>query len=268
MLAVPGQPIPTSGVANLRDLGGWGSADGRVVAAGKVFRSAMLGRATPEDLQRLTDLRIGTVVDLRTASERIERPDLLPDGVVTVVADVLADYAQATPATLEKVLVDPPAATEFLANGKAEELLGDAYRAIVSLDSALAGYRQLFGHMLADAGHALLFHCTTGKDRTGWGAAALLLLLGVDLEDVRAEYLLTNDQLLPALGPVFDSFAAAGGDPGVLLPVFGVRAAYLDTALDELAVRFGSIEEYFATGLGIDHAEQETLRRRLLVEAA
>ena len=48
------------------------------------------------------------------------------------------------------------------------------------------------------------------------------MLLGVSDDDVMAEYLLTNDLLLPALQPVFDQFRDAGGDPTVLVPVFGV----------------------------------------------
>ena len=63
----------------------------------------------------------------------------------------------------------------------------------------------------------------------------------------------------------------------VLAPLYSVGMAFAVGLVIGLSVivgekqihgRFGSIEEYFATGLGIDHAEQETLRRRLLVEAA
>ena len=86
------------------------------------------------------------------------------------------------------------------------------------------------------------------------------MILGVHLDDVRRDYLLTNDELVPALKPVFDGFAAAGGDSDLLLPVLGVRAAYLDTALHEMRSRFGSIEGYFAGGLGIDDAGQRALR--------
>ena len=65
---------------------------------------------------------------------------------------------------------------------------------------------------------------------------------------------------------MFDRFAAGGGDPDVLLPVFGVREAYLRTAWDALDTTYGSIEEYFAKGLGIDTAAQDRLRQALLVD--
>jgi protein-tyrosine phosphatase len=44
------------------------------------------------------------------------------------------------------------------------------------------------------------------------------------------------------------------------VPVFGVDPAYLRAALDEVGARFGSIEGYFAAGLGLDAATIDALR--------
>jgi protein-tyrosine phosphatase len=109
-----------------------------------------------------------------------------------------------------------------------------------------------------------LLHCTTGKDRTGWAVAALLLLLGVTEDDVYADYLLTNKQLLPAMRPIVDRFVAAGGDADLLAPLLGVQAEYLDIAVDEMRQRFGSIEEYFINGLNLDQATIERLRTNFI----
>ncbi|HEX6888113.1 MAG TPA: tyrosine-protein phosphatase, partial [Candidatus Nanopelagicales bacterium] len=95
-------------------------------------------------------------------------------------------------------------------------------------------------------------------------AAALLLLLGVPESDVLAEYLLTNEQLLPYLAPLFARFAAAGGDPEVLRPVLGVQPSYLRTALDLVHAEHGSIEGYFASALGLGDDLQRQLREVLL----
>ena len=51
----------------------------------------------------------------------------------------------------------------------------------------------------------------------------------------------------------------------MLTPVLGVEAGYLDSALDELRTRHGTIERYFEDGLGIDADGQEALRA-ILVE--
>jgi protein-tyrosine phosphatase len=135
---------------------------------------------------------------------------------------------------------------------------------MVSLPSALTAYRQYFTDIAKEAHRPALFHCTTGKDRTGWAAAATLLILGVSEEDVRYDFQLTNRDLVPALQPVFDRFAALGGDPDLLRPVIGVEAQYLEAALDEARTRFGSIEGYFSDGLGIDADGQAALRRALV----
>ena len=140
----------------------------------------------------------------------------------------------------------------MLGGDKALQMFERGYREIVSLPSALAAYREFFTAIAQDAHRPALFHCTTGKDRTGWAAAATLLLLGVSEEDVLYDYELTNRDLLPALKPVFEHFRAAGGDPRLLEPVLGVDADYLRTALNEMTQKFGSIEAYFEEGLGID----------------
>jgi protein-tyrosine phosphatase len=55
-----------------------------------------------------------------------------------------------------------------------------------------------------------LFHCTTGKDRTGWAAAALLTLLGVPEEKVNEDYLRSNEYILPAYKQAIDGFVVRG----------------------------------------------------------
>lgn len=82
-------------------------------------------------------------------------------------------------------------------------------------------------------------------------------------DDVAYDYELSNRDLLPAMKPVFEHFRAAGGDPHLLDPVLGVDPEYLQAALDEMKRRFGSIEGYFAQGLGIDEAGQQELRDAL-----
>jgi protein-tyrosine phosphatase len=265
--AAPGAPIALESVANLRDVGGWRTGEGEVVRPGVLYRAAGLGRATDADVASLAGLGIGTVFDLRTAGERVAQPDRLPPSSSLVVADVLGDHLDSVPAHMFSLLADPVRATEELSGGRAEALLMQAYEQIVTLPSAHAAFASLYRH-LAVSGPAVLVHCTTGKDRTGWAAAALLLLLGVPEEDVMAEYLLTNEQLLPALAPMFTAFAEAGGDPAVLLPVLGVRSEYLRLALDLVVAAHGSLDGYFRGALGLEEQVMTDLRSRLLLGAS
>jgi protein-tyrosine phosphatase len=122
----------------------------------------------------------------------------------------------------------------------------------------------LFSDLTHEEHRPALFHCTTGKDRTGWAAAAMLMLLGVPDDLVMKEYLLTNAQLLPAEKPLIDRFRAQGGDPDVIRPVVGVAPEYLEAALGEMRKEFGTIEGYFSEGLQVDEAAQTALRAALV----
>ncbi|MGH1562298.1 tyrosine-protein phosphatase [Mumia sp. DW29H23] len=262
----PGSPIPVATLPNLRSLGGWPTADGRRVREGVLFRSTDLSRLAGTDVTAVEGLGVRTVVDLRTASERRRRPDVRLSGTDVLVLDVLADAVEAAPTDMAEILEDPTRARDLLGDGRAEAAFTHAYEHLVTLPSARASYGAFFTSLAAGTGEPTLFHCTTGKDRTGWAAATTLMLLGVPDDVVEHEYLLTNDQLLPALQPILDHFASLGGDPDLLLPVLGVRPQYLATSLEAMRRAYGDLATYFSEGLGIDDATQDVLRDRLLTE--
>jgi len=263
--------IDLDGAANCRDLGGWAIPSGaRMVRLGQVYRSTELNGLTDAGLDELGALGLRTVYDLRTSAERNAQPDRLPQGVRQVNLDVLADEPgnpAAGAAELPKLLADPAALEQLLAGSSLTDLFAGAYRGAVSLPSALASYRAMFAGLADAAQRPALFHCTTGKDRTGWGAAALLSFLGVSDRDVEADYLLTNSEILPLTQPMYDEFAAAGGDPDLLRPALGVEPAYLHAAFEEMDARFGSIEAYFTAGLGLGDDVLDALRDDLTAPA-
>jgi len=82
---------------------------------------------------------------------------------------------------------------------------------------------------------------------------------------VRADYLETNTDLLPALQPLLAAAAEKGVDTQLLLPVLGVRREYLDAALDEAHTRFGGVEGYARDGLGLGEDDLDALRRRFVL---
>jgi protein-tyrosine phosphatase len=260
-----GESIAIDTVPNLRDLGGWPTGDGGRVRRGLLYRSTELDRLAGADLAAFAALGIRSVYDLRTETERTARPDRLPEGTEHIVVDVLAGSVDAAPAQLFKIAGDPQAAEALLGGGRGQALFEKGYREIVSLPSACAAYRHLFTDLTHAEHRPALFHCATGKDRTGWAAASLLLLLGVPDDLVMKEYLLTNAQLLPAEQPMLDRFRALGGDPDVLRPVVEVAPDYLEAALAEMRMTFGTIEAYFAEGLSVDEAAQMALVAALVV---
>jgi protein-tyrosine phosphatase len=236
------------GIPNFRDIGGHETADGRRVRTGRVFRSGQLDRI---DVADLAGLGVRTVYDLRTDKERGVAPDRVPDGVTMIVADVLGGAVDSAAATLTTYAADVTAALRELGHGRGPDLLRDSYRQMVSLPSAVRGYRDLFAGIVAADGPSL-FHCTAGKDRTGWAAAVLLTLVGVPDDVVTRDYLSSNEFVLPAYQPLLDRVAARGGDPYVLLPLLRVDEAYLGAAWDEMRQRHETVERYVGEGLGID----------------
>lgn len=266
----PGTGIPIDGAANLRDLGGWRIDGGGTVACGTLFRSTELSGLTDAGLGVLAGLDLVTVFDLRSAAERDAQPDRLPEGVADIHLDVLADMPgnpAAQMADLSKVLDEPGLLEKYLEGADVADAMAGAYRGIVSLPSALASYRTMFTAIAQTPKRPALFHCTTGKDRTGWGAAALLSLLGVSRGDVITEYLLTNTEILAMTQPMYDTFTANGGDPEMLRPLLGVEPTYLQAAFDEMVEQFGTVEGYFTDGLGLDVDVLDRLRRDLTVAA-
>ncbi|EOM75412.1 protein-tyrosine-phosphatase [Rhodococcus rhodnii] len=258
---------PVTAIPNFRDVGGHTVADG-VVRTGVLYRSVDLSRATVEDVHALEELGIATIFDLRTESERDAAPDRLPAHSRVVDLDVLRDKkVRDVPAQMQRVLSDPSIARDTLGAGRAYAYFRESYRDFVVLPSAVESYRSFYGDLASGTAPALV-HCTTGKDRTGWAAAALLALLGVSRDEVYRDYLLTNELLLPALGSVFERFTSSGGDPELLRAVLGVRSEYLDAAFDAVTTRFGDVETYFAEGLGLGAAGVEALRARFVTDDA
>lgn len=92
----------------------------------------------------------------------------------------------------------------------------------------------------------------------------LLTLLGVPKETVMADFLHSNDYILPAYQKEIDAFVAVGGDRSIALAIFGVKAEYLDALFDEMEKRHGTIASDFAEALGIDAAGQKSLRELYL----
>jgi len=253
---------------NARDLGGLVTADGRRVRSGLLYRANALNRLSDADVTVLGGLGLACLIDLRHPHEiELIGPDRLPPvppGRVVSLPLFYSDHDVFT--TVSAVLsgrADDPS-LDRLRDGGAEAVMRELYRWFVEAPLA----RQAFGAALRiiadDEALPLLFHCTAGKDRTGWLAALVLSALGVERTVVAADYLRTND--LNAAGTAFVLAALAGrvDDPALLLPLLEARPVYLDEAFDAADRRYGGVDGYLTAGLGLDAASLDRLRGRLL----
>ena len=80
------------------------------------------------------------------------------------------------------------------------------------------------------------------------------------------DYLRSNEYDLVRYRGITDAFVAAGGEESIPLAIFGAKPEYLNAAFDEMQKRYGTIENYFSQGLGIDSAAQNALRSLYLDE--
>jgi protein-tyrosine phosphatase len=257
-------PLGIASVPNLRDVGGVPTLEGRVVRAGLLYRSGALQHLAGADLAAFERLGIRGVYDLRGAREREVAPDRLPAGTAYVGSDVLADWTEGGPDRVFAWFEDPAAARAGLGGGRAEALWAEQYRKLVTLPSAHAAYGRLFRDVARAEHRPALVHCSGGKDRSGWAAASLLLLLGVAPDAVMADYLRSGWHEDARAGAMLRALAERGGDPELWRPIFTAEPRYLEAALDQVRGSFGSIEAYFADGLGVDRATQGALRAAFL----
>lgn len=264
--AVPGQSPHIASVPNLRDLGGYSTETGKTVAKGLLYRSNQLTGISPEDMATLAILRLKTVYDLRTAGEKEGHPSELPPGTSYVWLDVLADLPEGWMDETLQLLKEAKKANAALGDGKAAQGMEEMYRGFVALESARTEFGKLFLGLSDQEALPAVFHCTAGKDRTGWAAAVLLSLLGVPRETIYEDYLRSNEYILPLYQDRINALVATGVDQSIPLSIMGVNKAYLDAAFDEMGKRYGSVESYLSEGLGIDIARQEAIRKLYLVE--
>lgn len=261
---IAGVNLNIQSVPNLRDLGGYDTTDGKKIKEGLVYRSNQLNPISREDISKLQALHLKTIYDLRTAEERAQFPDQISGDSKEIWLNVLADNSSAGVATLAKTLQNTNEVNTIMGNGKAVELFKQVYTDLVELPSAKKAYHDFFLSLANDKNLPALFHCTAGKDRTGWAAASLLALLGTPKDQIYSNYLDSNTYLIPAYQKQIDSFVAAGGKKDIILDVIGVRKEYLDASFNTVEKNYGSIENYFEQGLHIDKTTQEKIKKNLL----
>lgn len=241
--------IQLEGGSNLRDIGGWRTGDGRMVRYGQVFRSAALHALTEADLATLQTLGVRVICDFRGDGERTRFPSRMPPGAVDMTVHELA-IAPTIGASLRDLIANRDA-TE----ADVMEVMRLAYAAY-AIDWHHQ-YRAMFDLLLASDA-PLLFHCTAGKDRTGFGAALLLAALGVAADSVLTDYMATN-RLWRG-----DPELAASLPPAVAATLLTVNPAFLAAAFDAIDAAHGSMDVYLRDCIGLDASRLAALQGRLL----
>lgn len=252
--------VVLEGACNFRDLGGYRSSDGRRVKWGRLYWAGSLSGLTPADVRHIGALRLKTVLDYRSPGEAERHPDRPIPGVrYLAVPAVSGDYA--IDMSAENLMRKLP---ELQKMGDPAVLVGQGYARLVFGNAA---YREMFALMRAGVGVPFVQHCTSGKDRTGLGAALLLLMLGVPEETVRADYMASNRYIAGCATRMPDKSTSVS-DPTLRAALHDlmtrVHERYLDTAIGAIRGKYDSFETFFAAEYGLTAADQAALRDRYL----
>lgn len=237
--------ITFAGIINARDLGGLTTTEGNTIRKGLLLRSANLSQATEADLEKLRqDYRLSAVIDLRTAVERKEKPDRIPEDVEYRINPI---FDEATAGITREGDTPSPFTLPDMVSLYRTMIVAEACRA--ALHEVLTA---IFTHDFEKG--AVLWHCTAGKDRCGIVSLLVLAALGVSREEIMKDYAVNADEFIVQADALYrralrsgrpESVAAAARDVFLALP------RYMDSAFRAIDEEYGSSESYLTHGLQI-----------------
>ncbi|WP_436771684.1 tyrosine-protein phosphatase [Yinghuangia sp. YIM S09857] len=258
--------VPLAGAVNTRDLGGYRTYHGRRLRWGQVYRGDALGKLTDGDLVLLHRLGLRTVVDFRGPKEIAkDGADRLPPGATLVNNPVLDSAGDAMTEAIIQALAtgDPTVLQQLLGDGKGAALMMEGHRSSVTSDASRAGFGDTL-RRIAERETPLLYHCTAGKDRTGWMSALLLTALDVPDDTIVADYMLSNEHRRASNEATYAFLRSRGIDVELVRPLMEQRPEYIKAALDTMRTEYRSVDRYIRHGLGLSPNTIPHLRARLL----
>ncbi len=201
--------IKADGMSNIRDLGGWKTADGQVIRFGKIYRGCEMEfhyQIEPTGRKVLADeLGIRTDLDLRAEAVGKIEASALGMGVDFRLLPLLPDD-----------------------------------RVFDSVESC----RQVFGVLADESVYPVYLHCWGGADRTGTVAFLLGALLGVSYEDLCLDYELTslstcgdrssNSERFQALWKRLQAYGETGDDANTLSEKFLRKIGVTDSEIKSI----------------------------------
>ena len=236
------------GCLNVRDLGGVPLEDGGHTRYGALVRSDNIRKLTDDGWRALAGHGVVRIVDLRWSEELDDDPprDVHVDVVhVSLLGKLDVDYKDDI--------------ADYMAAGDPAGYWASSYTAI------LDEFHENFGRVLAaiaDApAGAVVFHCAGGKDRTGLVSALLLRLAGATIEDIAADYALSEENL--NAGP--RTWIESAPDETVRAQrefMQQTPPAAMVRTLEQLDERWGGVRPYLRAA-GLSDAQLERLEARL-----
>ncbi|MGI5985239.1 MAG: tyrosine-protein phosphatase [Clostridiales bacterium] len=235
--------LPLEGLKNARDLGGFGTPLG-VTKFGVFIRSDVPSSLSAEDIEFLKRYNLKSVIDLRSQKECSAIPDALSQ----------EDWLS----YMNVPMYDEKAAKGVCTDDNEKFLWADHYIRLADTSK-----RWIFEVITAleRARDCTLFHCATGKDRTGLVSMALLGLCGVSDEDIIADYSVSQIYLRP----LYEKMLSEGKAKSLDDPFFCTAPENMSRLLQYINSEYGDIPSYL-NSCGISNALMDSLKKRFISE--
>ena len=235
--------LDVPGAYNVRDLGGYHTADGKTTRYRAFLRADGLHNLTESAKSGLMEYGVRTVIDLRRTFETVETPNALAgmEGVEYHHLNMIGDT--------EPPGYIPPPEDEWTT----PEATAEIYR--VLLDERQDVISETLVTLANSRGHTAIYHCAAGTDRTGIISALLLGLADVPNETIIDDYAFSSHGLRDKLlaegipQPLADEDFTLEVPPEILAP-----PSAMERTLRHLSDKYGGIEPYVRhTGLTDAH---------------
>lgn len=237
-------------ITNFRDIGGYETTDGLHVKHGFFYRSSPITFQTESDRKAFEDLHIKTILDLRSPQETAKMKDEIPDG---------CNYIHCSAISMDNVHSGNFDIADLIQKDELRHLSHYIDEIYKSLPFQNPAYQILFDLMRKEE-TPIVFHCSAGKDRTGFAAYLILKVLGVPDETIMHDYMLSNvyrreenDKLLALTKQI------AGVDE-----LLYVKERYLQSSMDAIAQKYSDFATYLLEEYGVTKEETLLFKKRYL----
>ncbi len=261
------------GIENARELGGLVMQDGRTIREGVLVRSGELSKASDADVALLKErFALTDVFDFRFELERSRKPDREMEGVTNTWLSTLpqAFLAAFASGRADSTTVQSASLLEALASyafhPQAQEMAQKLYPAIVTDTTSQKRYGEFLRGVLEAKG-GVLWHCSQGKDRCGWGSAFVLAALGAGRETIVEDFALSNVSYEKAVEALSAQVVQkGGGEPELafIRAMVGVSVENFERTLEMIDAQYGSLPAYLEKALGFTAAEQQKMKEKYL----
>jgi len=261
--------IDLEGTTNTRDIGGYQTSELGTLRWRQIIRSENLSRLTASDFQKLEEIGLKTVIDLRTKKEHDRSPTVWqgenpPRFFHFPVGDANNDWFKAQRRMMKR---------NRFTEEQSLELMVEGYRMIV--EEGPPSYQKMMAVVLDQSNWPILIHCNAGKDRAGVAVTLILESLGVDRETIMEEFLLTNEIGRTEKKAILLSKESKkigrgnkfgkGSSPSAWSPIVGVRAEMLEAFYASVDENYGSMDA-FLSELGVDQGARSVFAASLTTE--